>query len=67
MYKASLETYMNDKYVFLDVIESDFMQISMLPKFTWNTEFFKKNIINLISIVDLCIFDSNNRLIIADS
>ena len=67
VYKASLETYMNDKYVLLNVIESDFYQISMLPKFTWNTEILKKNIINLVSIIDLCIYDSNNRLIIADS
>ena len=58
------------KCVVLDVIKCDNEndvgpELASLPKFIWNTEAFKKNIIDLLSIIDLCIQDSNKRNMIS--
>lgn len=73
IYKARVEVKNNIKYLLLNVIDSNISQndmghhLTMLPRLSWSTEGFKKNIINLVAIVDLCVFDSNNHLIISDS
>ena len=42
-------------------------QLTMLPKFTWKTEVFKKNNVELLAIADLCIFDSNNKQFLSNT
>lgn len=68
VYSAEIVNRKEAKYISLTVVDSETgYPLSMLPKFTWNTESLKKNVIDMISITDLALFDSNNRLIVSDS
>ena len=50
-----------------DMIQDMGPQLSMLPIFTWKTESLTKNNIELMTIVDLCVFDSNKRQMILNT
>ncbi len=68
VYSAEVVRRKEAKYISLTVVDSESgYQLSMLPKLTWNTESLKKNVVDLISIIDFVLFDSNGRLIISDS
>lgn len=45
------------------MIESVGPELSMLPKLTWRTDALDKNLIDLLAIMDFCLFDSNMNLI----
>ena len=58
------------KCLVLDVIKCDNEhdvgpQFTCIPKFLWNTEAFKKNSIDLLSLIDLCVQDCNKRSLIS--
>ena len=44
-------------------------QLIMLPKFSWKTDVLKRNDVELLCILDLCIFDdfNNNSLLVSKS
>ena len=42
-------------------------QFSILPVFTWKTESFTKNNIELLTLIDLCVFDSNKMQMITNT
>jgi len=68
VYSAEVVSRREGKYISLTVVDSESgYQLSMLPKLTWNTESLKKNVVDMISIIDFVLFDSSNRLIISDS
>lgn len=46
-----------------DMIESVGPELTMLPKLTWRTDALDKNLIDLLAIMDFCLFDSNMNLI----
>ena len=41
--------------------------LTHLPRLTWHTEIMKKNDVDDMFIVDFCVFDSNNKQMIASS
>lgn len=58
----------NRDYLLLNVLNCDMKDsigppLKMLPKFGWRSEILTKNTIDLLAIIDFCIFDSNMRLI----
>jgi hypothetical protein len=62
----------NQEFIHLNVVDCDMIndmgpQLSMLPIFSWKTEIFKKNNIELLAIADLCIFDSNNKQFLSNT
>ncbi|CAF0708411.1 unnamed protein product [Brachionus calyciflorus] len=72
VYKASIEKYKENDYVYLDIYDCDMVKkvgpcLRMLPKFTWKSLINPKNNCDLLGIIDLCIFDSNNKLILSQS
>jgi CO dehydrogenase nickel-insertion accessory protein CooC1 len=55
----------------LDVVDSDMeheigIQLIDLPSISWSSGVFKSNLIKLIGICDLVVFDSNNRSMIIE-
>ena len=42
-------------------------QLTMLPIFTWKIANFNKNNIDLMALLDLCVFDSNKNQIISST
>lgn len=72
IFKTSIEfcSVLDKKCVFLNVIDSDNQhdvgpQMMMMPKFSWSTQVFQKNVIDLLAILDLCIQDSNKETMIS--
>lgn len=71
VYKTTFKVIKGEKHLELDVIDCDMVhevgfKLTMLPKLSWNSESITKNQIDLLAIVDLCIFDSDMNLMISD-
>jgi len=71
VYKACFSTVFGEKHLELNVIDCDLVhavghKLTMLPKLSWSSEGITKNQIDLLAIVDLCIFDSDMNLMISE-
>lgn len=71
IFHADLTVTKEKKFLRLNVVDSDMVnevgfKLSMLPKFSWSSESFSKNSIDLFALVDLCLFDSNMDIVFSE-